>query len=93
MVDQNQGLKANHRYGNNKEFTPMHKVRKNSDVTNKEIGMPELSPGSYYKFFKMNSELQKSINFNQISHRGDVIMNHQFQERKRVCNLYSNEYQ
>lgn len=51
------------RYGGNKEFTPIHKIRKGTNLNNEtELDIRKSSPPSYYEFFRKSSELQKSMN-------------------------------
>jgi hypothetical protein len=57
---------TNHRYGTNKEFTPMQHCRLKSDFTSIEdtalSPIPSPDPGSYYNQFKMNSGFHKLVN-------------------------------
>lgn len=53
----------NNRYTGNKEFTPLQKGRKNTDLaTRDESKILTSNPQSYYKYFKMHSGYQKLVN-------------------------------
>jgi hypothetical protein len=66
----------NNRYAGNKEFTPIQKGRKDSNLTTEdENKILNSSPQSYYKYFKKHSGFQKLINLGndseEISFRND----------------------
>lgn len=64
------------RYGDEKEFTPMQKMRKQSHLTNEsDFSIRKSSPSSYYNYFKINSEMRKNLDPTKVqNHDGTLII-------------------
>ena len=73
-----------------KEFTPIHRIRKSSNLVKEaDIDIRKSMPNSYYKLFKMNSELQNKINNGMFQSGDDALFKTNSKKCKEMPSMLS----